>query len=87
MAEKLNFRKFGTIIFVLLASLVAPILVFFPAYEFFLWTSAGFDSNYRQINRCLDKENGCWDFNLKVCRKTEPDAKKLCADSTKLSGM
>ncbi len=61
-------KKFLAIILILIAALAAPAIIFFPSYEFFLWTSAGFDRDYRKINKCLDIEKGCWDYQAKVCR-------------------
>ncbi len=89
-------KKYVAIFLILIAALAAPAIIFFPSYEFFLWTSAGFDRNYRKINKCLDVEKGCWDYKAKVCRRAlaggalaggalaghdEPNAQVLCEQS------
>ena len=67
MKKKLNIKKFGVIVGVLILSLIAPVIVFLTCYEFFLWTSAGFNKDYRKIIKCLDKTKGVWDYTTRTC--------------------
>ena len=83
MKKKLNIKKFGIIIGVLIVSLVAPVLVFLTCYEFFLWNSAGFNKDYRKIIKCLDKTKGVWDYQTRTCL-SEPSTPKGHATEIKV---
>lgn len=37
-------------------------------------------NQFFSIDKCIDN-GGCWDYNVKVCRKGEPNAQKLCDES------
>lgn len=79
MKNKLNIKKFGVILGVLFGSLIAPVLIFFAGYEFFLWSSTGFNKDYRKILRCVDKSKGIWDPKTKTCLTDETSIVKPAA--------
>ncbi len=60
------------------------ILILGLIYELLLFKFYDSDTNYFQIDRCIDSI-GCWDETDNICRKHEINSQELC-DRKKVDG-
>lgn len=64
--------------------ILGALVSFVMIYEVSLYLFFDKDSDYYQIDRCLDS-GGCWDGVDQICRSSEINAQELC-DRSKVNG-